>query len=141
MPYCGPFDGFKETQTRASKFCLVSFDRNRYSVDASAANQAVSVHAYADRVVIRRDGQVVGEHPRVFGRDRIVFEPRHYVPVLGRKPGALRNGAPFRDGEPPDRKGLQAGGMAAPSARRRDVSWMQSRRVGLRARRASKSRA
>jgi hypothetical protein len=25
-----------------------------------------------------------------------VFDPWHYVPVLARKPGALRNGAPFK---------------------------------------------
>jgi len=26
-----------------------------------------------------------------------VFDPWHYVPVLARKPGALRNGAPFKN--------------------------------------------
>jgi hypothetical protein len=26
-----------------------------------------------------------------------VYDPWHYVPVLARKPGALRNGAPFKD--------------------------------------------
>ena len=26
-----------------------------------------------------------------------MFDPWHYVPVLARKPGALRNGAPFKD--------------------------------------------
>src|SRR5206468_1843931 len=34
---------------------------------------------------------------RCFGRDQTVFDPWHYVPVLTRKPGALRNGAPFKD--------------------------------------------
>ena len=34
---------------------------------------------------------------RCFGRDQTVFDPWHYVPVLARKPGALRNGAPFKD--------------------------------------------
>ena len=40
---------------------------------------------------------MVGEHPRCFGRDQTIFDPWHYVPVLARKPGALRNGAPFKD--------------------------------------------
>ena len=35
--------------------------------------------------------------PRSFGRGKIVYEPWHYVPILQRKPGALRNGAPFKD--------------------------------------------
>ncbi|MCB4825598.1 IS21 family transposase, partial [Roseicella sp. GB24] len=34
---------------------------------------------------------------RCFGRDQTVYDPWHYVPVLARKPGALRNGAPFKD--------------------------------------------
>jgi hypothetical protein len=40
-------------------------------------------------------GQVVGRHQRYFGRDKMIFDPWHYLPVLERKPGALRNGAPF----------------------------------------------
>ncbi len=47
------------------------------------------------------DRQVVAEHVRQFGRDRTPFDPWHYLPVLMRKPGALRNGAPFRDWDLP----------------------------------------
>ena len=43
------------------------------------------------------DGEVVADHPRGFGRDHTVYDPWHYLPVLARKPGALRNGAPFQD--------------------------------------------
>ena len=80
-----------------SKTCLVRFDNNRYSVSASAVGRPVDIHAYADRIVIRQDGRVVAEHPRAFGRGKIEYDPWHYVPVLARKPGALRNGAPFKD--------------------------------------------
>jgi hypothetical protein len=76
---------------------LVRFDNNKYSVAASAVGRPVEVHAYADRIVIRQDGRIVGEHPRSFGRGDTVYDPWHYVPVLARKPGALRNGAPFQD--------------------------------------------
>ena len=38
------------------------------------------------------------EHQRGFGRGETVYDPWHYVPALARKPGALRNGAPFRNG-------------------------------------------
>jgi hypothetical protein len=40
---------------------------------------------------------VVAEHPRAFGHGHTRYDPLHYLPVLARKPGALRNGAPFRD--------------------------------------------
>ena len=39
----------------------------------------------------------MAEHPRSFGRGDTLYDPWHYVPVLARKPGALRNGAPFKD--------------------------------------------
>jgi hypothetical protein len=48
-------------------------------------------------IEIRQDERVVGDHARSFGRDQTVFDPWHYVAVLARKPGALRNGAPFKD--------------------------------------------
>jgi transposase len=97
VPVGTPFDGGREVEAVASSTCLVSFDRNRYSVAAVAARRPVQVRVYADRLVIRCDGRVVGEHARRFGRDHTAFDPWHYLPILVRKPGALRNGAPFRD--------------------------------------------
>jgi hypothetical protein len=96
-PYAGPFDGFHQLEAVAQATCLVSFDRNRYSVMASAARRPVRIRAYADRIVIRCDGDVVADHARSFGRDRTIYDPWHYLPILARKPGALRNGAPFQD--------------------------------------------
>jgi transposase len=95
--YAGHFDGFHAVPASVSKTCLVRFDNNRYSVAASAVGRPVEVRAYADRIELRQDGRLVGEHRRSFGRDQTVFDPWHYVPVLARKPGALRNGAPFKD--------------------------------------------
>jgi len=97
VPYRGPFDGFHATTVAVSKTCLVRFDANKYSVMAQAVGRPVDVHAYADRIVIKQDGIVVGEHPRRFGSGQVIYDPWHYVPVLARKPGALRNGAPFKD--------------------------------------------
>ena len=97
VPHAGRFDGFHAVPASVSKTCLVRFDTNKYSVAASAVGRPVEVHAYADRIVIRQDGRIVAEHPRTFGRGETIYDPWHYVPVLARKPGALRNGAPFKD--------------------------------------------
>ena len=97
VPYAGRFDGFHAVPASVSKTCLVRFDNNKYSVAASAVGRPVDVHAYADRIVIRQDGRIVAEHSRSFARGETVYDPWHYVPVLARKPGALRNGAPFKD--------------------------------------------
>ena len=87
VPWVGPFDGFHETTAAASKTCLARFDRNRYSVMARAANRPVSIRAYAGRVEIRLDGEIIANHPRVFNREQVVYDPWHYLPVLARKPG------------------------------------------------------
>ena len=97
VAYRGRFDGFHALPASVSKTCLVRFDNNKYSVNASAVGRPVEIHAYADRIVIRQDGRIVAEHRRSYGRGETIYDPWHYVPVLARKPGALRNGAPFRD--------------------------------------------
>ena len=81
------------------------FDNNHYSVAARAVGRPVDVRAYADRTVIRQDGETVAEHPRSFARGTVTYDPWHYVPILARKPGALRNGAPFKDWPLPDALG------------------------------------
>ena len=101
QPVVAPFDGFHESEHAVSGTCLISFDRNRYSVSARVVRRAVQVRAYADRIVVRCDGEVVADHPRFFGRDRTIYDPWHYLPVLATKPGALRNGAPFQGWELP----------------------------------------
>ena len=58
----------------------------------------MEVRARTERIKLRQHGRIVGEHPRVVGRGQTVYDPRHYAPVLARKPGALRHGAPFQDG-------------------------------------------
>jgi hypothetical protein len=69
-------------------------------VPASFANRPVSLRVYPDKLVVAAEGHVVCEHPRVIDRThngpgRTVYDWRHYLAVIQRKPGALRNGAPF----------------------------------------------
>lgn len=94
------FDGFVEQSKRVSPTCLVTFERNRYSVPASFANRRVSLHVYPERLVVVAEGQTVCAHDRIIERShhkpgRVVYDWRHYLAVIQRKPGALRNGAPF----------------------------------------------
>jgi transposase len=93
------FDGFVELSKRVSPTCLITFDRNRYSVPASFANRPVSLHIYPDRLVIVAEGHMICTHERIIDRShqpgRVIYDWRHYLAVVQRKPGALRNGAPF----------------------------------------------
>ena len=113
MPFLGPFAGFVEKPMRATTTCLITHDRNKYSIDARAAGRSVLVRVYADRIIVLLDDEMVADHPRRFGRDQVVYDPWHYLPVLTRKPGALRNGAPFKDWDLPAPV-IRAGQASAP---------------------------
>jgi transposase len=97
VPSSGVFNGFHASTAAVSKTCLVRFDNVRYSVTSRAVGRPVEVQAYADRIIIRQDGAIVAEHVRSFTRGDTIYDPWHYVPVLARKPGAWRNGAPFKN--------------------------------------------
>ena len=70
-PYAGRFDGFHSLPAAVSKTCLVRFDNNKYSVAATAVGRQVEIRAYAERIEIRQEGRLVGDHPRHFGRERV----------------------------------------------------------------------
>ena len=95
------FDGYVEHMLRVSSTCLIVLDRNRYSVPAAFAGRAVSVRSTATQVSVVADGALIAQHVRRFGRDQLICDPWHYLPILERKPGALRNGTPFRDWDLP----------------------------------------
>ena len=97
MPMPAPFDGYVEKLARVSSTCLVSVARNRYSVPCELAGQMVSTRLYPNRVVIAAGDAIVAEHERLSGEGQTHYDWQHYLPLVQRKPGALRNGAPFRD--------------------------------------------
>lgn len=92
-----PFDAGMAREVRVSPQCLVTYDRNRYSVPCAYANRSVQLRAYANHIRFYAQGELIAEHKRVFERDKTLCDPLHYLPVLERKPGALRNGLPFRN--------------------------------------------
>jgi transposase len=95
MPMPVPFDGYVEKPARVSSTCLVTVARNRYSVPCELAGQMVSTRLYPGRVVVVAGDDVVASHERLSDRGQTHYDWQHYVPLLQRKPGALRNGAPF----------------------------------------------
>jgi transposase len=97
MPNPRPFDGYVERPARVSATALIHTQRNRYSVPAEYAHRVVSVRLYPAAVVAVADGMVIARHTRSFDRYRTLYDFRHYLGLLERKPGALRNGAPFAE--------------------------------------------
>jgi len=97
MPMPAPFDGYVEDNARVSSTCLASVARNRYSVPCELVGQMVSTRLYPTRVAVVAGDAVVAEHERLSDKGKVRYDWQHYIPLIQRKPGALRNGAPFAD--------------------------------------------
>ena len=97
MPMPTKFDGYVEVLARVSSTCLVTIQRNRYSVPCQWANHKVSIHLYSDQIKVSANNVIVACHLRLFERDQVRYDWQHYIPLIAVKPGALRNGAPFAE--------------------------------------------
>jgi hypothetical protein len=97
MPMPAPFDGYVEKTVRVSSTCLVSIGRNRYSVPCELVGQWVSSRLYPTRVAVAAGDALVASHARLPDQGQVGYDWQHYIPLIERKPGALRNGAPFAD--------------------------------------------
>jgi transposase len=97
MPCPRPFDGYVEQPVRVSSTSLITYQRNRYSVPCEWVNQMVSLRVYPETLlVVAQDGSLV-RLIRSFERDQTIYDWQHYIELIQRKPGALRNGAPFKE--------------------------------------------
>lgn len=96
MPCPTPFNGYIEQPVLVSPTSLIHYQRNRYSVPCEWINSTVSLRAYpAHLLVVAADGECV-TLKRSFERDQTIYDWTHYISLIERKPGALRNGAPFK---------------------------------------------
>lgn len=91
------FDCSRVQHGVVSPTSTVPFDNNRYSVPAEYVDSTVMVKGYAEQVVISCKGKEIARHRRSYGQREQALEPYHYLGVLARKPGALRDGLPFKN--------------------------------------------
>ena len=97
IPYRGEFAAYRIHPTIVSPLSMISYDTNMYSVECAYVGLSVQIKSHAWSIIILHEGKIIGYHIRCFARHQKIYNPWHYVPALERKPGALRNGAPFKD--------------------------------------------
>ena len=96
------FEPRRVVQGQANSLSLVRFDRNDYSVPTAHAHHEVSVIGGIEEVAICSGTEVVARHRRHWGKERISFDPVHYLALLERKPGALDFARPLEHWGLPD---------------------------------------
>jgi hypothetical protein len=88
---------------RIGSTSLLTFQHNRYSMPCEHARALARLRIYPFELVMAVGNAVIARHRRSFERHRIHHEWQHYIALVQRKPGALRDGAPFHTMAQPKR--------------------------------------
>ncbi len=83
------FEPKRTEQRRANSLSLVRFDQNDYSVPTAFAHHEVIVSGGIEQIAISSGPELVATHRRHWGKEHTTYDPRHYLALLERKPGAL----------------------------------------------------
>lgn len=92
-----PYLGHRLEVMSVNNQSLIKVDGSQYSVPVQYAGQSINVMVTAQQIRCSYHNEIIAEHQRSFIKGHITYEPLHYLKLLERKPGALRNGEPFID--------------------------------------------
>jgi hypothetical protein len=84
-----PFANSVLCETKVNKYSTVVVDKNHYSLPVSYVRFTVRVELSIDRVDIFYEGKRITSHKRLFGNNKWQLNPRHYLELIRRKPGAF----------------------------------------------------
>jgi len=80
-----PYDSARSFTVRASSQFRIALDANQYSVPAKYAGARVNVKAYADRVCIYYDNELIARHVRSHDRRQDIEDPEHPKALLAQR--------------------------------------------------------
>jgi hypothetical protein len=97
-----PFDACDQASGKVSSQALVRYDTNDYSVPVAHGHQDVWIRGYVEEVVVGCRGEVIARHPRCYGREDVIYNPIHYLPLIEQKINALDQAAPLAEWHLPE---------------------------------------
>ena len=89
-----PASPFKCSRTHiasTSRLLLFQFDRNHYSVPVEYGYRKLRVETFVDRIEVYDSAKLVAVHARCYSRGQKVMQLEHYLPLLAKKPRAVKN--------------------------------------------------
>jgi transposase len=92
----GDYRACRNVPVKANPYSQVVFETNRYSVPVSYARRQLVLRAYAFRVEVLWNDEIIATHMRCFGREQDILDPLHYLDLLKERPGAFEHAVPIR---------------------------------------------
>jgi len=97
-----PFDCCRVVPGRVTSQSLVRVQTNDYSVPVAYGHREILIKVYVFMVVFCHGADVIARHERTYDRERLIFNPLHYLPLIERKVGSLDQAAPLAEWVLPD---------------------------------------
>jgi len=91
-----PYRCCKTVPVSANQYSLVTYATNRYSVPVGQSHEALTLHAYVERIEISCGAELIATHERCWGRREDRLNPYHYLPLLAQRPRAFAHAKPIR---------------------------------------------
>jgi hypothetical protein len=91
------FEARRIVAGQASSLSLVRFDNNDYSVPTAFAHRDITIVASVDEIRLIAVDRLVARHARDWGKERVVYNPLHYLALLERKPGGFDFAKPLEN--------------------------------------------
>jgi transposase len=95
-----PYANEMTSSGKVDHYSTVIVDKNRYSVPTRYAGFRIQALLSIGRVRIFHDGREIASHERVFGNNKWVLEPDHYLDLLHQRPGAFATARPIKQWRP-----------------------------------------
>jgi transposase len=89
------FSNYLTRPAQISKYSLVLFESNYYSVPDEYRGKFLTLKVYPERLELVNKDQVISTHTRQFGKGGYSLDISHYLKTLHRKPGALPHSKVF----------------------------------------------
>ena len=97
-----PFDACDKSHGQVNSQSMVRYKNNDYSVPVAYAHRQVWLRGYVDDLAIGCQGEEIARHKRSYGKEELVFNPLHYLPLIERKINSFDQAAPLKDWELPE---------------------------------------
>jgi transposase len=89
MDFKEVYDPSVSIDAKVDTYQIIHVDSNRYSIPTRFVGKRLQVRLYPFKVVVCDKDIIVAEHTRVFGKNKDILNPYHYLDLLKRKPRAF----------------------------------------------------
>ena len=85
------YSNYFTRSAKISKYSLVVFEGNYYSVPDTFRSRSITLKIFADRIDLTDGSVAIASHQRLYGKGNYSLDITHYLKTFEKKPGALRH--------------------------------------------------